>query len=160
KLEQTEMQTRLRRHKSLVTLVKQSMELSQSDQADLASANLRGIKATNLRGSSSFLLRSLRKILETKVILYKGHEAQVHRLAMSANGRTLASSDDLGLIRLWDVATGQQLHALQLRTHTAHQIAFGPGGHLLAAAGNNSPKHQSEVAVWDARLGRHRAWID
>ena len=42
----------------------------------------------------------------------KGHDAWAHSIAFSPDGKTLASGDTEGTVRLWDVSTGKMLREL------------------------------------------------
>jgi WD40 repeat protein/serine/threonine protein kinase len=71
-------------------------------------------------------------------------------VAFSPDSRRLASGDGDGILKLWDLATGQE--ALTLREHGAGwvaSVAFSPEGHRLVSAG-----HDGTVRVWDGRPWR------
>src|SRR5262249_35431376 len=42
-----------------------------------------------------------------------GHEGEISCMAFSLDGRTLASADDSGMIRLWETAVGQEAGVLR-----------------------------------------------
>jgi WD40 repeat protein len=58
-----------------------------------------------------------------------GHTAKVFQIAISANGRRLASAGDDGTVRVWSLSTGQEL--LQLEASLRKPSTAGPPG-LLA----------------------------
>ena len=55
---------------------------------------------------------------------------------MSPDGKQLASADDDGSIRLWDMATGKQ-SMIKTTGAAAMGVAFSEDGKFLAAAGSN-----------------------
>ena len=63
---------------------------------------------------------------------FRGHTGQVQTLEFSPDGATLASSAHDGTIRLWDVASGQQLRAFAPGVGRLHGLAFAPDGLTLA----------------------------
>lgn len=90
-----------------------------------------------------------------------GHTASVTTVAFSAAGGILASGgdDDDPTVRLWDVATGRQLHVLgpgdksnsQRPGHTAKvtAVAFSPDGTMLA-----SGSADRTIRLWNVATGR------
>jgi WD40 repeat protein len=60
----------------------------------------------------------------------------------------LVSGSNDGQIRLWDVADGRVLQTLEAYPKGVTQIAFQPGGELLASAGNGAL-----VYLWDLQSG-------
>jgi WD40 repeat protein len=68
-------------------------------------------------------------------------------LAFSPDGKFLATSEG-GSIRLWDVATGRQLHHCK-ENWGSSRLAFSPDGTLLASAGQDGA-----VNVWEVRSGK------
>src|SRR5262249_1693290 len=59
---------------------------------------------------------------------------------------------DYGIVRLFDVATGQEKASLK-HDWTAHSVAFSPDGRLLASGGGGAAK------LWDLATGKARTII-
>ena len=74
-------------------------------------------------------------------------------LAFSPDGRSLASADDSGLVRVWDAQTGKP--RVELSSENGPAVAFSPDGKALATAGafgGMSPR----VRLWDVATGEER----
>lgn len=70
-------------------------------------------------------------------------------VALSADGKTLASAELGGTARVWEALTGQPRRLLPDRLATHYCLALAPGGRLLAAAGWGGT-----VTLWDLATGR------
>lgn len=68
---------------------------------------------------------------------WKGHNGGVRSLALSPEGRTLASVGDDNQLRLWQASSGQELVALELPQGRplSLALAFAPDGGTLALGG-------------------------
>jgi WD40 repeat protein len=65
-------------------------------------------------------------------------------LAFSADGTTLVSGNADGAVRIWDLATGRQIHVFQTTDDYGGQyVALSPDGRLLAAGGRDG------IRVWE-----------
>ncbi len=78
---------------------------------------------------------------------------QTYPLAFSPCGQYLAAatswpegSENIAAIRIWDVATGEQIHAFQGHNSLVQSLAFSPNGTMLAIGCNNGT-----ILVWDLR---------
>ena len=60
-------------------------------------------------------------------------------MAFSPDGRTIATSNNDGLVRFWDGRTGELLKAYDWKIDKALCVAFAPDG-LRAAAGGSTGK--------------------
>ena len=91
------------------------------------------------------------------------HNRQVRMIAVSPDGAKIASVGDDMICRLWNVATGVQLHELrghEERTPTAfgsmlYCCAFSPKGQHLATG-----DRVGHVVVWDVASGKQLAAIE
>ncbi|MCK7510811.1 MAG: hypothetical protein MZV70_46580 [Desulfobacterales bacterium] len=79
----------------------------------------------------------------TEVFSLVGHNQPCDGIAYSPDGKLLATSDDAGMVKTWDAATGQELLSLTLGGNV-HSVAFSPDGKQLAAASEDGT-----LKVWD-----------
>lgn len=78
----------------------------------------------------------------------RGHEAQVLSVALSPDGRRLASGSSDETLRLWDVETGQEVFCLRGHTGSLSAIMFSPDGQLIA-----SGSFDETILLWDVHAG-------
>ncbi|MBU0618365.1 MAG: serine/threonine protein kinase [Planctomycetes bacterium] len=76
----------------------------------------------------------------------------VDRVSFSPDGRTLASCEH-GTVRLWDVATGRQLHAITTNLGWT-STALSPDGRLLAYGAD-----RTLIKLWDVGAAREIATL-
>lgn len=66
-----------------------------------------------------------------------GHTSWINSLRFSPDGKTLATGDLGGAIRLWNVETGEELHSINESLENVTFFRFSPGGSVLAAGRND-----------------------
>jgi WD40 repeat protein/serine/threonine protein kinase len=88
-----------------------------------------------------------RRQFEGSTLTLHGQMEYVSSVSFSPDGTRIASGGDL--IRLWDAATGEELHTLKGHTKDVRSVAFSPDGQRLASASADNT-----VKVWDAATGR------
>ena len=90
----------------------------------------------------------------------KRHSGTVKSMSFSPDGRTLVSSSDDKTLRLWDVASGKELHSLAGHTASVNSVAFSPDGRTLASGSQDKTillwrgATDEEVAQQCNRCGR------
>jgi WD40 repeat protein len=87
---------------------------------------------------------------------WKGHARGVRRLALSADGRTLAATnqEEPYQFRLWDVRTGQEKHVVS-NEGGAYALALSPDGRVAAAGGPGVTSRNNEtLRLWDTTTGK------
>src|SRR5258706_14890648 len=73
------------------------------------------------------------------------HEDTVTSMAFAPDGKTLASCGHDRTLRLWDVATGKRLGAVEGHRGRMYSVAFSPDGKRIASTGQDKT-----VRLWDA----------
>ena len=71
-------------------------------------------------------------------------------MAFAPDGRTVASGSDDNTVKLWEVASGQELRTLQRESDSVNTVAFSPDGNALASASFDPVKKQGIIRLWFA----------
>ena len=82
----------------------------------------------------------------------EGHTAVVSSVAITADGKTLASGSYDTTIKFWDTATGKETATLRGHRGGVHSVAFTPDGKTLA-----SGSQDDTVRLWDVDKGSETA---
>jgi WD40 repeat protein len=95
----------------------------------------------------------LRLILTEPRLRYDllGHTDVVNDVAISPDGKTVASASADGTIGIWDVATGKESHAaLKSSEGGFDSVAFSPDGkYLVSGEGGTTGVAGGQVVLWD-----------
>jgi hypothetical protein len=77
------------------------------------------------------------------VLTLTGHTNQIQQLALSADGKQIASASLDGTVKLWDAATGTLIQTFNASPQGVNYVAFSPDGTLLAAS-----TRDGTVIIW------------
>jgi WD40 repeat protein len=78
----------------------------------------------------------------------------VNTVALSANGKLLASGGGGERIQLWDAQTSDLVRSLQGLSSGTHGVALSPDGQMVAAGGKDGKVH-----LWDVQTGKLKAML-
>jgi WD40 repeat protein len=84
-----------------------------------------------------------------QVSVFSGHRAELSAIAPSPDGKTLATADMDGIIKLWDAATGRERFTLPRQRSMSRWAVFSPNGRWLATVADLS----NQVRLWDVKTG-------
>jgi WD40 repeat protein len=80
----------------------------------------------------------------------QGHENIINALAVSPDGRHIASGSDDKTIKLWDAQTGTEVMTLHGHQAPVYALAFSPDGKQIASG---SYSNDATIILWDAQTG-------
>lgn len=80
---------------------------------------------------------------------YLKHDSTVFDVAISPNGKWLASAVNSGIVQLWDMQTGKELKRFCGHSEGVFACAFSPDNKLLASASDDET-----IRLWDVQTGR------
>jgi WD40 repeat protein len=84
-----------------------------------------------------------------ELLTLRGHGSQVWALAISPDGKLLASGSNDGSIKLWDPSTGREIHTLRGHTGLIRKVVFRPDGQRLASASADRT-----ARIWNVATGQ------
>lgn len=87
-----------------------------------------------------------------------GHSGEVHSLAFSPSGKTLASGSSDKTIKLWQISMAWEIRTLGgwLSKHSdkVEALAFSPNGKMLASGSSDCT-----IKLWEIRTGKQRCTL-
>ena len=75
--------------------------------------------------------------------ILRGHAGSIWCVAISPDGRKIASASGDYTVKIWDLKTGQMLETLTGHLGEVRTVAFSPDGQMLASAGDDW-----EIKLW------------
>lgn len=84
-----------------------------------------------------------------KVFVHLGHSEEITSVAFSPDGRTVLSGSQDNTLKLWDVATGQEIRTFNGHSGDVNSVAFSPDGRTVLSGSKDYT-----LKLWDAATGR------
>jgi WD40 repeat protein len=81
--------------------------------------------------------------------MFIGHSDQVMAVAVSTDGKRVASASWDHTIKIWDLESGRELQTLKGHTNIVNAVAISPNGQMLLSACNGGT-----VKLWDLERGQ------
>jgi WD40 repeat protein len=111
---------------------------------------LDGFETSDRTETRSSMISALEAALGSRaVVILRGHAGSVQSVAVTRNGRTIASGGADGTIIFWDARRHKMLGAPLAAGSAVWSVAFSPDGRLLASADNDGT-----VRLWNVKTRR------
>jgi WD40 repeat protein len=142
---------RYRLYAAQMNLAQQAWDLGNPSRAlELLEGQRPKFDQEDLRGFEWYYFWRL--CLSSRRLRLRGHDSAVFAVAFARDGKTLASGDWEGNVKLWDVATGQERASLPGHQGWVTRLAFTPDSKTLVSSGGDAC-----VKLWDVATRRERA---
>lgn len=130
--------------------IKEAFEGNQNRAACWLNEAYRFRKERNLGDLPSlrFALRQSLKAFDRQILAINGHVDQVYWVAVSPDGKRIATASGDGTARVWDSQTGVELKRFVGAQKDVRAVAFSPDGRWLATGGGDTI-----VRLWDPETG-------
>jgi WD40 repeat protein/serine/threonine protein kinase len=146
-----ERSARYRLHAAQMNLAQQAWDLGNPSRAlELLEGQRPKFDQEDLRGFEWYYFWRLCQA--GRRLRLRGHDSAVFTVAFSPDGKTLASGDWDGNVKLWDVSTGQERASLPGHQRWVTRLAFTPDGKSLVSSGGDAC-----VKLWDVATSEERA---
>jgi eukaryotic-like serine/threonine-protein kinase len=101
---------------------------------------------TDPRGWEWFYLQAK---CQGDILGIRSHSSPVLAVAMTADGKRLASSDNSGNVKVWDADTSEELVSFRVQAAGVYALSWNPDGRRLALVGGDQT-----LQIWDAVTGK------
>lgn len=71
---------------------------------------------------------------QLKLYVETGHTSFIHSIALSSDGKILASASEDNTVKLWDAGAGKEISTLTGHSSIVSSVVFSPNGKILATA--------------------------
>jgi WD40 repeat protein len=85
----------------------------------------------------------------TKIAVLEGHRKPLATLSLSADGKTLASGDVGGTVKIWDISKMKAIRTMPKQSSWMRSVSLSFDGKLLAVADDSL-----QVRLWETSTGR------
>ena len=117
--------------------------------ANATASQLQSLAAWGVYQTDQARYAMLSAAASPEIATFTGGSSQVTSVAFSPDGKTLATGDEDGTTRLWNLATGQQAASLPVGSNPVESVAFSPDGQVLAVG-----DFGGTVRLWNVATGR------
>ncbi len=130
--------------------IKEAFEGNQSRAACWLNEAYRFRKERNLGDlpSLQFALGQTMKAFDSQVLTINGHTDQIFWVAVSPDGKLIATASADRTARIWDSQSGAEVRQLVGHASDVRTVAFSPDGKLIGTGGGDGT-----VRIWDVRSG-------
>ncbi len=123
-------------------------ELESIDVGD-AAVDLSANNATNLVAVAEWNSQTGVYAPDSQDPVFRGHQKALAGVAISPNDREVASVDSSGKVKIWDLATRQELQEFQMAATPVGFLAFSPDGKQVYTS-----DLRNVVSVWSREDGK------
>jgi WD40 repeat protein len=109
------------------------------------------VASGDVKGTEPVANLHLIDVATAKERVFRDPKTDRRCVAFSPDGKTVAAGNDNNLVKLWDVASGDEKHILKGHTGGVQALAFTPDGKYLA-----SGSWDFTVKIWDVSTGKER----